>query len=257
MKYLIGVDMVEIHDDLIGGVPALHAVPAGKFDVPLPTIIFFHGYTSSKEIHSYFAYMLAKAGFRTILPEADMHGKRFDGDLKRRQESFWDILKTNIDELPIYKKYLEDANLIDSGRIGVCGTSMGGFSVLGALARYEWIQAAAAYMGSGYFMDISRTLFPPVDPTNKEGECKFNDRMSSIADYDITSKLDRISDRPLFVWHGVKDDIVPYAESDRLLKDLRRLGYDQNLTFIRDEFGIHKVTMDAATAGVTFFESNL
>lgn len=209
--------MVEMHEDVIADFPAIHAVPAGRFDSPLPTIIFFHGYTSSKEIHAYFGYMLAKSGFRVILPEADMHGTRFDGDLVRRQSSFWDVLKTNIDELPMYHKFLEQSGFIDYGRIGIYGSSMGAFSVLGAMARNKWIRASAAYMGSGYYMSLSRTLYPPGDPISESSELEFNSRMNPLIDYDISSKLKCISDRPLFVWHGVKDDIVPYAESDRLL----------------------------------------
>lgn len=249
--------MVEMYEDLIAGVPAIHAVPAGHFYNPLPTIVFFHGYTSSKEIHAYFGYMLAKAGFRAVLPEADMHGVRFDGDLKRRQACFWDILKTNIDELPLYCQHLESAGLIDNGRIGVCGTSMGGFAVLGALARYDWIKAGAAYMGSGYYQSLARTLFPPIDPMSEDGEREFNIRMESLAEYDISLKLERLADRPLFVWHGVKDDIVPYSESDRLLCDMRRNGYDKKLTFVRDDNGGHKVSMEAASSGINFFKCNL
>jgi len=75
--------------DDIDGIAAIHAAPADRADEPLPTIFFFHGFnTSSKEITSYFGYMLALAGFRVVLPEADMHGARFDGDTTGRLRCF-------------------------------------------------------------------------------------------------------------------------------------------------------------------------
>ncbi|WP_406701963.1 hypothetical protein [Sodalis sp.] len=39
---------------------------------------------------------------------------------------------------------------------------MSGMTALWALARYGWLSSAAALMGSGDFMRLSRTLFPPV-----------------------------------------------------------------------------------------------
>ena len=125
-------------EDSVEGIPAIHAAPAARIAEPLPTIFFFHGYTSSKELASFFGYMLAQAGFRVILPEADMHGARFDGAEAFRLGRFWDILKRNIDELPLYRDHYMSKGLIEGDRVGVGGTSMGGFAALGCMARYGW-----------------------------------------------------------------------------------------------------------------------
>ncbi len=81
--------MIEIHDERAGDIAVIHAVPAGHYQRPLPTVFFCHGYTSSKEVYAYFAYALARAGFRVVLPDADRHGERFDGDEARRLATFW------------------------------------------------------------------------------------------------------------------------------------------------------------------------
>ena len=88
-------------------------------------MFFCHGYTSSKEVYAYFAYALARAGFRVVLPDADRHGERFDGDEARRLATFWEILRSNIDELPQIKAHFERLGLIADERIGVAGASMG------------------------------------------------------------------------------------------------------------------------------------
>ncbi|MGV8577354.1 esterase, partial [Pseudomonas aeruginosa] len=153
--------MIEIHDERAGDIAVIHAVPAGQYHRPLPTVFFCHGYTSSKEVYAYFAYALARAGFRVVLPDADRHGERFDGDEARRLATFWEILRSNIDELPQIKAHFERLGLIADGRIGVAGASMGGMTALGAFARFPWVRAAASLMGSGYYRSLAQTLYPP------------------------------------------------------------------------------------------------
>jgi fermentation-respiration switch protein FrsA (DUF1100 family) len=249
--------MVLMIEDTIEGIPAIHAAPEARMNHPLPTIFFFHGYRSSKELSSFFGYMLATAGFRVILPEAPMHGSRFDGDDAVRLGSFWDILKRSIDELPLYRNHYEAKGLIADGRVGVGGTSMGGFAALGCMARYNWIRAVASYMGSGYYLDLSRTLYPPLGTFNADTEVPHAKRMAPLATYDISHQLERLADRPLFVWHGERDDTVPFAESTRLQADLAARGLTANLEFMGDPVEGHKVPMHAASAGVKFFSSHL
>ena len=98
--------MIELAVEQWAGIECLHAAPAGQRALPLPTILFYHGFTSSKEVYSYFAVALAQAGFRVIMPDADMHGARYNGDTDARMTHFWEILKQNIDEVPLLEKAL-------------------------------------------------------------------------------------------------------------------------------------------------------
>lgn len=65
--------MIEIETRQLAGIPVLHAVPAGKPECSLPCIIFYHGFTSSSLVYSYFAVALAQAGFRVVMPDAPDH----------------------------------------------------------------------------------------------------------------------------------------------------------------------------------------
>ncbi|MEH2921585.1 esterase [Samsonia erythrinae] len=246
--------MVEMSVDKIHNqIEAIHAVPAGKSAQPLPTIFFFHGYSSSKEVYSYFGYALAQAGFRVILPDAAMHGARYDGDDARRLRHFWDILQTNIEEFPDYVAEYRQRGLIAGERIGVCGASLGGMSALGCMARYPWITAAASFMGSGYFSTLSQTLFPPVAGDNEEHLATLQALATRLADYDIATRLDALSDRPLFVWHGDADDVVPARESERLYYALQARHKLANLTYLTEAGVTHRITPFALQAGVEFF----
>ncbi|WP_426596212.1 esterase [Pectobacterium brasiliense] len=250
--------MVEMSLDKLGsGIETIHAAPAGRREQPLPTIFFFHGYTSSKEVYSYFGYALAQAGFRVILADAAMHGARYDGNDARRLRHFWDILQSNIEELPGYVAEYRERGLIDGERIGVCGASLGGMSALGCMARYPWISAVAAFMGSGYFSTLSSALFPPVPANSEENQSVLQTLASKLADYDVTTRLDMLSDRPLLVWHGEADDVVPAAESARLYQALQARDKLANLTYLTEPGVGHRITPTALQAGADFFQRTL
>lgn len=224
--------MIEIYDERSGDIAVIHAVPQGQYHQPLPTVFFYHGYTSSKEVYAYFAYALARVGFRVVLPDADLHGERFDGDEQKRLSRFWEILRSNIDELPALKADFERRGLIAKGRIGVAGASMGGMTTLGGFARYPWVKAAASLMGAGYYSSLAQTLFTPLDEQgNLLTASGFDTRIAALADYGLERQLEKIADRPLLLWHGEADDVVPAAESRRLATELRQSGWDRQLTF--------------------------
>lgn len=98
---------------------------------------------------------------------------------------------------------------------------MGGMTTLGALARFDWLMSAAALMGSGDFMRLSRTLFPPVTPDAPDYERRFTAALAPLADYDVFQRLDKLQGRPLLLWHGEADPLVPPTESARLYQSLR------------------------------------
>ena len=49
------------------------------------------------------------------------------------------------------------------------------------------------------------------------------------ADWEATHALPRLADRPLLLWHGEADDVVPAGETFRLQQALIRDGLDKNL----------------------------
>lgn len=250
--------MIEIYDERVGDIAVIHAVPARQYEQPLPTIFFYHGYTSSKEVYAYFAYALAKAGFRVVLPDCAMHGERFDGDEARRLAHFWEILKTNVDELPALKTHFVQHGLIAGDRIGVAGASMGGMTTLGAFTRYPWIKAAASLMGSGYFTSLAQTLYPPLNARGQPLEqAAFKARLAPLADYEVEHDWASFAERPLLLWHGEADDVVPAVESERLAGELRGRGLDRRLTYLTEPDVRHRVTPGALNATAAFFRDSL
>lgn len=241
-----------IEETRFGGQPALHAAPADRIDAPLPTVLVHHGFTRSKELDSNLAFMFARAGFRVVMPEADGHGERFDGDAQGRLLRFWDILRGSIDELPALREDLLARGLVQHERLAIAGLSMGGFQALGALARYEWLRAGVSWMGSAYYLDLARTLYPPAGTYGPDTADRHETHMVRLCLHDPSTMLERLADRPLLLWHGMRDDVVPFSESARLHAQMVRRGLARQLEFIADPNATHKLPLAGAQAGVDF-----
>ena len=108
--------MIELEMRTLAGQQVLHAYPRGCSEKALPSIVFYHGFTSSNVVYSYFAVALAQAGFRVVMPNAAEHGERFNGDGAERLQHFWQILVQNFTEFPA----LRDALLRKEGGAGAC-----------------------------------------------------------------------------------------------------------------------------------------
>lgn len=236
----------------LAGVPVLHAAPAAHWDAPLPTVLLYHGFTRSKELDSNLACMLAQAGLRAVMPEAEGHGARFDGDSARRLHRFWDIVRNSIDEMPALRTALVARGWAAHNQVAVAGLSMGGFIALGALARHEGLQAGVSWMGSGRYLALSRTLYPPLGAT--ADDAAHATAMAPLAEYDPERHLERLARQPLLLWHGQHDEIVPFSESAGLQQRLQALSLDEQLEFVADAQAGHKLNEAGARCGVHFLQ---
>lgn len=249
--------MIELELRHFAGIETLHAFPSGSASQPLPTIIFYHGFTSSKLVYSYFAVALAQAGFRVIMPDAPEHGPRFNGDESARLRHFWQILQGNFTEFPALRDALYQAGLIEGERLSVGGASMGGMTALGIMTQFPQVRSVACLMGSGYFSTLSRTLFPPLDASLPHQETDIDALVAPLANWDATTHLPQLGDRPLLLWHGEDDDVVPAAETQRLQQALVREGLNSQLTYLTEPGVKHRITPTALEATVAFFSRAL
>ncbi|VFT76080.1 esterase [Klebsiella aerogenes] len=138
----------------------MHACPQESLNKPLPCIVFYHGFTSSKLVYSYFAVALAEAGFRVIMPDAPEHGARYQGDEAGRMQRFWPILQQNFREFPALREAIIAEGWLEGERLAVAGASMGGMTALGIMTHHPELNSVACLMGSGYFRSLSQPCFP-------------------------------------------------------------------------------------------------
>ncbi|GAB7207787.1 hypothetical protein OS21_42850 [Dickeya oryzae] len=107
------------------------------------------------------------------------------------------------------------------------------------------------------FSSLSQTLFPPVTPDEPGAQAQLQALAERVAPYDVGHQLDKVSDRPLLLWHGLADELVPASQSERLYRELTARNASQHVTYLT-EVGIgHKITPTALQAGADFFVRSL
>lgn len=219
--------MIQVENEQIAGIPVLHISNSENADKMLPTIIFYHGFTSQKELYLHYGYLLAQRGFRVILPDAKLHGERLQGANPEDQATFfWDVIETNITEFPLITDELIKAGKTDANRIGVGGVSMGAITSLGLLGLYENIKVAVSLMGSAYYVDLAKELSKYALAQGLTFPFDVDERILALQKYDLTQNITKINNRPLLLWHGKKRRCGTFCVQRKVIPNIsrRKLG---------------------------------
>jgi uncharacterized protein len=139
----------------LGAVPALIA-RLSSARLPLPAVLWFHGFTAGKDVHRPELATLAEAGFLAVGIDAAGHGERrlpdfeerFSGPRDKTEPEVYALVAETVAEVPGIIDLLCGAGLADEERIGVVGVSMGGMITYGAIAADRRIRAAVALLAS-------------------------------------------------------------------------------------------------------------
>jgi uncharacterized protein len=255
--------LISVENKQIGEIPLLHLVQTNIFHEKLPLIIFIHGFTSAKEHNLHYAYLLAQKGFRVVLPDCLYHGERQTEETKSQlQFHFWEIVLQTILELNDIKEHFEDSQLIDSEKIGVVGTSMGGIVTLGALTKYPWIYTAVSLMGMPYYEKLAKAQIAELQKQGKElpfEKSVLEDLLDRLRERDLSLQPEKLMGRPLLFWHGKRDNVVPFSYAYEYYDSIKQYYHQtpQLLEFISDEKADHKVTRDGVFKTVEWFEKHL
>src|SRR5690554_168173 len=189
----------------LAGIPALKITPK-KISGPLPSLIYYHGWSSSKDNQVFRLSVFAAYGFQVFAPDAQHHGERgaIDYDATGSMEKyFWDVISQNGQESPSLIQEIGKHNA-DPARIGVMGHSMGGFTAAGVFAANPQLQAMVSFNGScawSSMEDYFRQKFG-LDPAPAE-------HLQRLAQYDLLSNKDRLQQRPVLMLNGGSDTTVP------------------------------------------------
>lgn len=253
--------MISVKNVSIQGLPVLEIFPAEQENQALPTVIFYHGWTSQKESAMVNGYELAKNGFRALLPEADLHGERKPSSSTTQENmDFWRVVVHNLQEMESMIDYYQQKGLIDEDRIGVAGLSMGGITTCAALTQFPWIKAAAVLMGSPSPVLFSKWLLQSkwaegMDvPFDQEA---FDEMTAPLKKIALNLQPEKIAERPIYFWHGTNDDLVPYKLTADFYEKVKDEPYAKNLQFQTTKGGIHKVPYTVSVEMASFFEKVL
>jgi len=255
--------MIIVDKKKVANIPLLEVVQKELLDQAIPTVFFFHGFTSAKEHNLHYAYLLAEKNIRVVLPEADLHGER-GRELSKENLAlhFWEIILKNITELAKLKEAYVSIGRTLQNQIGVAGTSMGGITTFGALCKYDWIKVAVSLMGNPAYNQFARYLVNELESQGHKipySEQQLEGEYQKLLPVDLSMNMEKLNNRPLLFWHGKKDSIVPYTYAYDFYQKVKE-NYSEHpdrIRFILDHHAGHKVSREGLLATVNWFEEYL
>ncbi|MCT2535629.1 prolyl oligopeptidase family serine peptidase [Aquibacillus koreensis] len=254
--------MIGIYKEYWNEIPVLVVVHSEYKDQALPVLTYIHGFTSAKEHNLPLAYLLAEKGYRVVLPDCIFHGERQDNITDaERQLQFFKIVEQNLQDLLTIRTVLMEKNLIKDNRFGLAGTSMGGITTAAALTQYDWIKAAAILMGSPKITQFANELVAGLKDQHTQlpiTEDELSAIFKSLEQIDLSKQKKKLDGRPLFFWHGEKDQVVPFNHSYSFYEEVISLYKNpENIRFLREIGRGHKVSRFAITETVNWLEYQL
>jgi uncharacterized protein len=213
----------------IDSIPVIRLKPKIELQ-KFPTIILYHGWSSSKEFQRMRGYILSNLGFQVLIPDSVNHGERNPvdyTDLSNMKDFFWITVLQSIEESEKIINYAIDNLNMDKARIGVTGHSMGGFISTGIFTHNRKIKTGVILNGSANWNHCNKLLvenfMDNIDNPEvlKEEVLKIESNISTL---DPINHLDKIKDRPLLMINGGADNVVP-MESQKLFYEEARKSY--------------------------------
>ncbi len=253
-----------VENERWGHIPLLHVYNNDNKEKHMPVVIFLHGFTSAKEHNLHYAYQLADKGMRVLLPDAHLHGERQEAiDEIQLSLRFWEIVLSSIEEVSFLREELAKRNLIEpETKIGLAGTSMGGIETLGCLNVYPWVDAAAVMMGSPSYVQLAKAQMAQYEErgfTLPITDVERKQMLNTISKFDITLNPSALNGRPVFFWHGVQDNVVPYEPTFNFYHAMKHL-YTQNpqrFQFMSEKTASHAVSRPGMLAATNFIAEYL
>lgn len=201
--------------------PANAAWQAREHERP-PAIVLIHGGPTAQTSPCFKPALQfwTQRGFAII--DVDYRGSSGYGrDYRHRLREQWGVL--DVEDAIRAARHAVEQGWVDGERLIIRGGSAGGYTVLAALARHDLFAAGANYYGVS---DVEAL----VRDTHKF-EARYLDRLigpypAQIERYRERSPIRHLDsfDRPLIVFQGLEDKIVPPNQSEAIVEALKARG---------------------------------
>lgn len=187
-----------------------------NFKTPLPALIFIHGWKSNQEGNIKRAQEISKLGYVCLTLDLSGHG---DSDGKTDEFSRGD----HIEDIKAAYEYLSQLPEIDPEKIGILGSSYGGYLSAVALnfLKFRWLvlRVPALYFDQGF--DI------PTDKLIKENPQAFTSSELTPENCLALKGVNNFSGKILLI-ESEKDAIIPHPVIENYLREINK----KNLTYL-------------------------
>lgn len=216
----------------IDDIPVIRLRPKMEAE-KLSTIIFYHGWSSSKESQRMRGYILSNFGFQVFIPDSINHGERNPIDYIdpiNMKDYFWPTVLNSIEESGKIIDYGIGKLDVDKNNIGVSGHSMGGFISSGIFTHNKRVKAGVILNGScnwNYCNELIATMIgEALNIPIKDELKKIQDKLIHL---DPIMHMEAVRDRALLLINGESDDVVPMEGQRLFYKEARKKYSDKSL----------------------------
>lgn len=197
------------------------------------TIIFYHGWSSSKESQRMRGYILSNLGFQVFLPDSINHGERNPIDYMNplnMKDYFWPTVLNSMEESEKILEYGVEKLNVDKENIGVSGHSMGGFISSGVFTHNKSVKAGVILNGScnwNHCNELKATMIGQSLNISIEEELKKT--QDKLIHLDPIMHMEGVKDRPLLLINGGADRVVPNEGQKIFYEKARKKYSDKSL----------------------------
>lgn len=249
---------ISITKRFIAHIPILEVVPIHLEHEKLPLVVYYHGWETSKEVSLTAARKMAQHNIRVILPDAMFHGERKENSRSVIPSfMFWSTIQHSLSEFDMILAHYQNEQLIDKNRIGVGGFSMGGMTTAGLLTHHPEIKVASILMGSPNYGAFIQQTMELLGQANISYPSDLPDLLSWTTSYDLAKQPEKLDGRPLFFWHGTKDQKIPYSVSRDFYDAYLETEFGQQMVFDTGLNKPHLITPDVMETSAQFFSHHL
>ena len=78
-----------------------------------------------------------------------------------------------------------------------------------------------------------------------------------MAKYDLSIQPEKLNGRPLFVWHGESDPVVPISGIHSFVESGASLFKDEQITYMPDKYAGHAVTRKGLLEAINWIEEKV
>jgi fermentation-respiration switch protein FrsA (DUF1100 family) len=224
VPYLLNNENIKEKNINIRGIPCIRLVPKIK-GKSFSTIIFYHGWSSTKENQRFRGFILSNLGYQVIIPDAIYHGERnpIDYNSDNAAKHFWRVILNNIEESDTLVEELINKYDANPDNIAVVGHSMGGFTSAGVFTHNKNIKTSVILNGSLNWK-MSNTIFlKKLTPDTVEEK----NLIEEVELSDPISNLHKLAGRPLLILHGGGDNVVSKVPQQVFYEKIKPLYKDK------------------------------
>jgi cephalosporin-C deacetylase-like acetyl esterase len=270
-----------LEQDSVCGVPLIFCAPAEPKKLPL--VFFIHGYSGDKRSGLELAYNLAERDIATICLDAAMHGGRLD----YRVATTWDgpqkgdmfpyetgldryllimkVITETVKDLHALVDFYRDDQRVDLERLGICGTSMGGFIAYCFAAQEPSVKVLTTLISFPSLLQrwqdvlVEATSQPSLAEHMMAVTSEAELRTKEVAELDPIAGLRHFAPKPLLMVCGDLDTDTHKSYSLRFYEQMKEVYGDRqgNLQYRVHPNAVHRVTSAMVNDAVDWFARHL